>query len=790
MSDGNKYFEGLNEAQRMAVEYDDGPSLVIAGAGSGKTRVLTCRIVHLLNSGVEPWRIVALTFTNKAANEMRERIETMVGTKTASRLWMGTFHSIFLRILRINAELIGFKSNFTIYDAADSKSLIKTIIKDMGLDDKVYKPSTIQNNISTAKNALISPEAYSMDADLMRADKAARRPRTHEIYKAYRTRCFVAGVMDFDDILYYMNTLLRDNPDVLNHWQEYFKYVLVDEYQDTNFAQHLIVSRLTEKSHRFCVVGDDAQSIYSFRGANIRNILNLKKTYPDLCIFKLEQNYRSTQTIVSAANSLIKKNKGQIDKNVFSKNDIGSGVEVVGCHSDLEEAAVVVNRLRSLRRQTGNNLDEFAILYRTNAQSRVLEEQLRNANLNYVIYGGLSFYQRKEIKDAVAYFRLAVNPDDDEALRRVINVPARGIGETTVNKIIHAAHENGLSMWGVINDPLRFNDLFNKGTWKKIDGFAALVGELVKAVDDGRDALEVAKLTMQRTGLISMLMTENTPENITRRENLEELIRGAEQFVTLSLETEENADVSMSGYLSNISLATDQDNDDATDDDGNPLPRVRLMTVHAAKGLEFNNVFIVGVEDDLFPSAMSKNNIMEIEEERRLLYVALTRAKNFCMMSFAKTRFRNGQTIPSRQSPFISDIDPRYLKPVSGTEIGRRSPFVNPEVRYRESFHSTQSEPRTAGDSKVNLERTRRVVFGAQSRVAPSAPVLSGTPDQYTTHNWSELTEGMIIEHRTFGRGVVRSIDSESPDPRIKVKFENYDEKTLLLKFAHFKIIE
>ncbi|MDE7368950.1 MAG: UvrD-helicase domain-containing protein, partial [Muribaculaceae bacterium] len=614
-----EYFEGLNEAQRMAVEYDDGPSLVIAGAGSGKTRVLTCRVVHLLENGVEPNRIVALTFTNKAAREMRERIEMMVGAKMASRLWMGTFHSIFLRILRINADKIGFKNNFTIYDAADSKSLIKTIIKDMGLDDKVYKPSTIQNAISTAKNALISPEAYALDKDLMSADKSARRPRTHEIYKAYRTRCVVAGVMDFDDILYYMNTLLRDNPDVLTHWQEYFKYLLVDEYQDTNFAQHLIVSRLTEKSHRFCVVGDDAQSIYSFRGANIRNILNLKKTYPDLKIFKLEQNYRSTQTIVAAANSLIKKNKGQIDKTVFSKNEVGGGIEIIKCKDDGKEATTVVNRIRELRRQTGDSLDEFAILYRTNSQSRAFEDELRNANIEHKVYGSLSFYDRKEIKDAVSYFRLAVNPDDDEALRRVINMPARGIGDTTINKIVHAATENQLSMWGVLNDPLRFGDLFNKGTWRKIDTFVEIVSDLIKAVNEGQDAFMVAKLAIQRSGLITSLLSENTPENVTRRENLEELLNAANRFVTKSIETEDYPDISMSGYLSSVSLATSQDKEDDKDENGNQLPKVTLMTVHAAKGLEFNNVFIVGVEDDLFPSAMSKNNVMEIEEERRLL---------------------------------------------------------------------------------------------------------------------------------------------------------------------------
>ena len=496
------YISQLNPQQQEAVLYTDGPSLVIAGAGSGKTRVLTYKIVHLLSHGYEPWRILALTFTNKAAREMRERIEKLVGSQVASKLWMGTFHSIFSRILRTNAERIGYKRDFTIYDTADSKSLIKTIIKDMDLDDKVYKPATVMSTISTAKNALISPEKYASTAEIIEADKRARRPLLHAIYKAYRNRCFVAGAMDFDDLLYYTNVLLRDNPDILHHYQEYFRYILVDEYQDTNFAQHLIVSQICQENQNLCVVGDDAQSIYSFRGANIRNILNLKNSYPNLQIFKLEQNYRSTQNIINAANSLIEKNTEQIRKQVFSCNDIGSRIEVVQSYSDYEESFLVANRISQLRMTQHDSLEEYAILYRTNAQSRILEESLRKRNIPYRIYGGLSFYQRKEIKDAIAYFRLSINPNDDEALKRIINYPARGIGETTINKLTRCALDNRISIWEVINNLSQYEVSINSGTAKKLTAFRDIIASFIEMNNQGLDAEIVATNIIKETQLL------------------------------------------------------------------------------------------------------------------------------------------------------------------------------------------------------------------------------------------------------------------------------------------------
>ena len=493
------YIKELNQQQQDAVLYLDGPQLVIAGAGSGKTRVLTYKIVHLLNNGYEPWRILALTFTNKAAREMRERIEGLVGGATSSKLWMGTFHSIFARILRINADRLGFKSDFTIYDSADSKALIKTIIKDLDLDDKIYKPSTVLNTISMAKNALISPNVYAQTKDIMEADRRAKRPRMYEVYRGYCQRCFVAGAMDFDDLLYYTNVLLRDNPDILRHYQEYFRYILVDEYQDTNFAQHLIISQLTKENHSLCVVGDDAQSIYSFRGANIRNILNLQNAYNDLRIFKLEQNYRSTQTIINAANSLIDKNTEQIRKQVFSKNDMGSKIEVVQSYSDYEEAFLVANRISQVKMRSHDSYDEFAILYRTNAQSRVLEESLRKRNIPYRIYGGLSFYQRKEVKDAIAYFRLSINPDDDMALTRVINYPTRGIGDTTLKKLSRCATDNRVSIWAVINNLTQYNPGVNTGTAKKLLAFRDLIQSFVDLNNEGKNAEEAAKHIIRET---------------------------------------------------------------------------------------------------------------------------------------------------------------------------------------------------------------------------------------------------------------------------------------------------
>lgn len=767
----SNYLDELNAPQQAAVTYTDGPALVIAGAGSGKTRVLTYKIVHLLHNGYEPWRILALTFTNKAAREMRERIEQLVGAPTASKLWMGTFHSIFARMLRSNAERVGYKSNFTIYDSADSKSLIKSIIKDMALDEKIYKPSTIQSAISSAKNALISPEKYARLADVMEADKNARRPQTYAIYRIYRDRCIAAGAMDFDDLLYYTNLLLRDNPDVLRHYQDFFRYILVDEYQDTNFAQHVIVSQLTKENQSLCVVGDDAQSIYSFRGANIRNILNLKNAYPQLKIFKLEQNYRSTQNIINAANSLIEKNTEQIRKQVFSEKEPGKKIEVVQSYSDFEESFLAANRISQIKMATGDSFDEFAILYRTNAQSRILEESLRKRNIPYRIYGGLSFYQRKEVKDAIAYFRLSVNPDDDEALKRIINFPARGIGETTVAKIVRCAIDANVSMWTVLENPAEYDLNINSGTAKKLDGFRELLNGFIQLNNSGMDAEAAAKQIIERTGLMSMLIHDRTPESISKQENLSELINGVKEFVDEQRE-EGSENNSMTDYLAGISLATDQDNDNSVEE------RITLMTVHAAKGLEFNNIFIVGVEEDLFPSAMANGSLAEIEEERRLLYVAITRARSFCMISYASSRYRNGQTVMCSPSRFLRDINPEYLDLVSGASLNAPRPsFEN----YRSSYHSLS--PRTSGSYRAAPQRS-----GVPAASA-AASTSSGAGGE-NKHSAADLSEGLRIEHSRFGTGTITAVDTTQAEARITVEFDNTGSKLLLLKFARFKILK
>lgn len=770
------YISQLNPQQQEAVLYTNGPSLVIAGAGSGKTRVLTYKIVHLLSHGYEPWRILALTFTNKAAREMRERIEKLVGTQIASKLWMGTFHSIFSRILRTHADRIGYKRDFTIYDTADSKSLIKTIIKDMDLDDKVYKPATIISTISAAKNALISPEKYATTADIIEADKRARRPLMHAIYKSYRNRCFVAGAMDFDDLLYYTNVLLRDNPDILHHYQEYFRYILVDEYQDTNFAQHLIVSQICQENQNLCVVGDDAQSIYSFRGANIRNILNLKNSYPNLQIFKLEQNYRSTQNIINAANSLIEKNTEQIRKQVFSCNDVGSRIEVVQSYSDYEESFLVANRISQLRMTKHDSLEEYAILYRTNAQSRILEESLRKRNIPYRIYGGLSFYQRKEIKDAIAYFRLSINPDDDEALKRIINYPARGIGETTLNKLTRCALDNRISIWTILNNLKQYDVGINSGTTKKLTAFRDMIASFIEMNNQGLDAEIVATNIIRDTQLLSILISDRTPESISKQENLSELINGTKEFVASKKEEGAEENISLTDFLAEVSLATDQDTQDSAEE------RVTLMTVHAAKGLEFSNVFIVGVEEELFPSSMC-TTLNEIEEERRLLYVAITRAKDFCMISYASSRFRNGQTASCSPSRFIRDINPKYLQLSQGSNIDNR-PTISPMGNYRSSFNSQPvytNKHATTSKSYIENNSSRATNYNEHKNSSPTS--INGT------HSVSELSTGMIIEHSRFGTGTIINIDKTSTDARIIVKFNNVGEKTLLLKFAKFNII-
>lgn len=780
------YLSKLNEQQRKAVEYLGGPSLVIAGAGSGKTRVLTYKIVHLLANGYEPYRIMALTFTNKAAREMRERVHGLVGGDTASKIWMGTFHSIFSRILRRHADRIGFRSDFTIYDTSDSKSLIKMIIKDMQLDDKVYKSSAVMSAISSAKNALLSPEAYESNRELMEMDRRSRRPMISAIYRAYKSRCRLSNAMDFDDLLYYTNVLLRDNPEVCNHYREFFRYILVDEYQDTNFAQHLIVSRLTSDADNLCVVGDDAQSIYSFRGANIKNILNLRNAYPNLVTFKLEQNYRSTRTIINAANTLIAKNRNQIPKQVFSKNDVGDRIDVVKCYSDYEESFMVATQIAHLKREQPEGYDEYAVLYRTNAQSRILEESLRKRNIPYRIYGGLSFYQRKEIKDAIAYFRLAVNPDDDEALRRVINYPARGIGDTTMGKIAAAAIDRQVSMWHVIQDIDTLTLGMNAGTRRKLATFRELIQSFNDMNAAGANADQLAVKIIRDTGLLSSLITDHTPESISKQENLEELLNGVRDFVATQREQEGVDNPSISQYLSQVSLLTDQDTD--SDD----TAKVTLMTVHAAKGLEFANVFIVGLEEELFPSAMASGSPSEIEEERRLLYVALTRAKKYCMMSYATSRFRNGQTQTCSPSRFLRDIDSSYLRHTNGNTINA-APAFDPVQKYRDMFHeSRQVSPAHDAGRSVAQRYVDKYLDSKPRQSSPSASVepQRAASGAFTVHSVAELHEGMTIEHERFGEGKIREIDTSGPKARIVVAFSNLDTKTLLLQYARFRFKE
>lgn len=803
------YLDLLNPQQRDAVVYKDGPSLVIAGAGSGKTRVLTYKIADLLHNGYEPYRIMALTFTNKAAREMKERIAATVDPKLAARLWAGTFHSIFLRILRTHAEVIGFKPGFTIYDTADSKSLIKMIVKELVLDEKVYKPATLLSIISNAKNAMISPEQYTRHKDLMDMDRRAKRPLTAQIYKLYAERCQRANAMDFDDILYYMNLLLRDNPDIRRHYQEFFRYILVDEYQDTNFAQHMIVSQLAGEDMRLCVVGDDAQSIYSFRGANIGNIINLEKRYPGLRTFKLERNYRSTQTIVNAAGSLIAKNTCQIPKNVYSENQAGKPIEVVRAYSDVEEAYLIANFIALQKTAEGSSLNDFAILYRTNAQSRVLEESLRKRGINYRIYGGLSFYQRKEIKDMIAYFRVTINPDDDEALRRIINFPARGIGETTMKKLQAAASEEGKSLWATICTLEQNNCGLNAGTRKKLSDFGALMQLFIDTNEKG-DALETAQLIYNRTGVLAALAHDNTPESISRKENLEELLAGLKDFVENGQEDADERDLSLRGFLSEVMLASDQDSKEENDE-----PKVTLMTAHAAKGLEFKHIYIVGVEEELFPSSMSMDSLAQIEEERRLLYVAITRAKETCTISYAGSRFRNGQTMLTRPSRFLSEIDPRYLRQIGSSSIQSDNPtekFINPAANYRRNsgygpgygstgssgygstgghgsgYGSTGGSGSSYGSQSAPASQSR---YGAPAqnlkRMAPStAGVGSGIKPQ---HSVADLAVGTKIRHPKLGTGVITAIGNMQGEPTIAVDFELSGTKKLLLKFAKFEII-
>lgn len=768
----------LNKQQQEAVQYNDGASLIIAGAGSGKTRVLTYKIAYLLQQGLLPQHILALTFTNKAAREMKERIAEIVGERYARYLWMGTFHSIFSRILRTEAEKIDFKPTFTISDSADSRNLIKTIIKQFQLDDKIYKPSRVQAIISNAKNALISPQMYAQNKELLEYDQRAKMPVLKDIYREYCNRLKASNTMDFDDLLFFTNRLFRDHPDVLKSYQERFQFILVDEYQDTNFAQYLVVKQLAEAHHRVCVVGDDAQSIYSFRGANIDNILNFKKIYPEAKLFKLEQNYRSTKNIVNAANSLISQNSEQIKKTVFSENSEGERIEVASAYSDFEEGVIVSNKIWDLRRDQQASYSDFVILYRTNAQSRVFEEALRKKNIPYRIYGGLSFYQRKEIKDVIAYFRMVVNPYDEEAFKRIINFPARGIGATTLTKISEAAHHHNVSLWEVIGDPLAYNLNVNAGTAKKINGFREMIDGFISQLQQ-LSAYELAALIAKQSGIVSDAYQDQTPEGMSRQENLQELLGGIHEFCETRQE-EGLGGIGLMDFLSEVSLLSDQDTDKEANQE-----KVTMMTIHASKGLEFNNVFIVGLEEDLFPSAMAKNELKGIEEERRLFYVAITRAKEFCMITYAKSRFRNGQINACNPSRFLKDIDANYLKANAGVLDSGFSRYSEPRIE-RNTFTSYKEPVKTETVNKSSSLETEQKSYSRPNFVN----VKQAKPKTDNGQNTNEISDGDIIKHERFGIGKVLSVSGDADNRKATVEFDNSGIKQLLLKFARFEIVK
>lgn len=771
----------LNKAQRAAVEFCDGPSLVIAGAGSGKTRVLSYKIAYLLEQGLPPYYILALTFTNKAAREMKSRIAELVGEKRARSLWMGTFHSIFARILRNEAESIGFQSNFTIFDSSDSRNLVKLIIKDMNLDDKQYRPGSVQGQISRAKNSLITPAMYAGNAEIIEYDNRARQPQIFEIYKRYQNRLRAGNSMDFDDLLMYTNILFRDHKEILEKYRNQFQYILVDEYQDTNFAQHLIVKQLADKHHRVCVVGDDAQSIYSFRGANIDNILNFRSNFPETRVFKLEQNYRSTQNIVNAANSLIKKNTEQIAKDVFSENEVGEKVEIISTFSDFEEGLVVANKIARMRLENHSVYSDFAILYRTNAQSRIFEDSLRKKNIPYRIYGGKSFYQRKEIKDVIAYFRLIVNSSDEEAFRRIINYPARGIGDVTVGKVSSAATLHQISLWKVLSSPIEYNLNINTGTQKKLKGFYDLIREFID-MNESLNAFELAQVVLKRTGISHEAYQDLTPEGMSRAQNIQELLNAIDEFVSTRQE-QGDEEISLVNFLSEVSLLTDQDTDKDEE-----AEKVTLMTVHSAKGLEFNHVFVVGMEEDLFPSSMAKSEARGLEEERRLFYVAITRARKTCTVTYARSRFKNGQTNSAVESRFLKEIDPAYVYMDTNTAFNATT------TEKAVDFWGTMREQRLQRESTTTKKnsysgRSNSSSFRTGSSSGRLVSVQNTSPSLPLSKEAKELEEGDIIEHERFGQGEVTSIELSGNDRRAIVEFESAGRKQLLLKFAKFKIV-
>lgn len=785
----------LNDSQRQAVEYCDTPVLVIAGAGSGKTRVLTYKIAYLLSKGMKPWNILALTFTNKAANEMKQRISTLVGSDMPQRLNMGTFHSIFSRILRAEASYLNYASNFTIYDENDSRSLVKTIVKQMQLDDKIYKPSLISSRISMAKNHLILPNQYRMTRNLVERDAEQRMPAMSSIYSAYCERCKLANAMDFDDLLTNTYILFDENDDIRLKYAEKFKYILVDEYQDTNFVQQKIVWQLSKENLHVCAVGDDAQSIYAFRGANIDNILNFEKQFTGTKVFKLEQNYRSTQRIVQAANSLIRHNKQQIPKDVFSKNDEGDNLTLKTAYSDKEEAMIVCNEINRIRRIEHCKYSDFAILYRTNSQSRSFEEAMRKAGMPYKIYGGLSFYQRKEIKDMIAYFRMIVNPDDEEAFKRIINYPKRGIGETTVAKISGLASVAGVSLWRVICEPEKYGLSASKATLVKIANFKELITNFINKLittDAYTLGIEIAKTS----GISADIYADNSPESLSRQENLEEFLGSLQEFVESRKEEGLISETGLADFLKEVALQTNIESDSTSNDEAD---RVSLMTIHSAKGLEFPTVFIVGLEENIFPSLMSTNSIREIEEERRLFYVAITRAERHCILTYAKSRYRYGRMEFQNPSRFLMDINPQLIKTDGPQFIGtsRNSCITDPhklnryqnskpvasqfkaDPMFREAVHHKDT-PAT-GILPDSFKRVNKLTTNPNKLNHISENDVSSMPVD-------GLRVDCIIEHERFGVGKVIRLEGKGENLKATVQFENAGVKQLLVKFARFKV--
>ena len=819
----------LNEAQRAAVEYIDGPSLVIAGAGSGKTRVLTYKIAYLLSQGMKPWSIMALTFTNKAAREMKERIGKLVGNDLAQHLYMGTFHSIFSRILRAEAEHIGFNNNFTIYDESDSRSLIKAIVKEMGLDDKKYKPAAVHAKISMAKNNLMSAAAYESDAAIFEQNKRAQMPEVGKIFVAYVQRCKQANAMDFDDLLTLTYQLFREHEDIRHKYAARFDYVLVDEYQDTNHVQMSIVMQLCQEKQRVCAVGDDSQSIYSFRGANIDNILNYQRQFQGTRLFKLEQNYRSTQTIVEAANSLIKHNRNQIPKDVFSENAKGEKILYKPAYSDKEEAVIVAKDVKRIRREDGCQYSDFAILYRTNAQSRSFEEEFRKQGIPYRIYGGLSFYQRKEIKDIIAYFRLVANPDDEEAIKRIINYPARGIGATTVLKIADCAHQNQVSFWEVIGAPEQYGLAVNKGTMNKLESFRLLISSFIDRAQT-TDVYELGDAIIKESGISQDIMSGKDADDLARQENLEEFLSGMSAFVEERREEGRFDELFLQDYLQDVALLTDADSDGDKDE-----PRVSLMTVHAAKGLEFPTVFVVGLEENIFPSPLSAASLRELEEERRLLYVAITRAEKHCILTNAKNRWRYGKMEFDNPSRFIDEIDSKLIDSqdeAGGSLFGSRADSSSDQPEWaraqrprrpwedagqpRYSSRYQNSKPvasQFVADPKPSLSEgnfksvralnaakrymethsshpASRCTGSAASSVSSSASSVSSSAASSAGSSSCGLQEGMKIEHQRFGRGTVLKIEGTGENTKATVEFVHSGTKQLLLKFAKFTVVD